>query len=80
MLNQPKIAILPRAAGVPNVHRVPRGFWGKWSYDAKRVFNETYATMRDNQPLFQHPKAESVPAAYWRTTAWNAAVVAAETR
>jgi hypothetical protein len=78
MPKQPRIAILPKAVTVPNVYRVPKGFWSAWSFDAKRVFNGTYEMMRHDQTMLNHPKAAVMPQAHWNTVAWNAAVIAAE--
>jgi hypothetical protein len=63
---------------VLNVHKVPQKQWRKWSYHAKRVFNELFSAMSRNQWTFTHPKAEERPATQWNTTAWNAAWLAAD--
>lgn len=61
-----------------NTHKVPLKQWRKWTPAARKVFNETFETMSDNQGLFQHPKTAAVPQAQWTTTAWNAAWIAAD--
>ena len=61
-----------------NTHKVPLKQWRKWTPAARKVFNETYDTMVNNQGLFQHPKTAAVPQAQWTTTAWNAAWTAAD--
>lgn len=61
-----------------NTHKVPLKQWRKWTPAARKVFNETYDTMLNNQGLFQHPKTAAVPQAQWTTTAWNAAWTAAD--
>lgn len=61
-----------------NTFKVPLKQWRKWTPAARKVFNETYETMTDNQGLFQHPKTAAVPQAQWMTTAWNAAWIAAD--
>lgn len=61
-----------------NSHKVPLKHWRKWTPQARKVFNETYETMLENQGLFLHPKMATVPQAQWKTTAWNAAWTAAD--
>ena len=61
-----------------NQHKVPVKKWRKWSDQARAVFNELYGTMRANQKLFLHPKAEAVSAQLWKTVCWNAAWIAAD--
>lgn len=61
-----------------NAHKVPAKQWRRWNSDGRRVFNELYGAMMDDQTVFQHPKAGEVPAKHWATTAWNAAWVAAD--
>lgn len=65
-------------SGSDNTHKVPMRHWRKWTPQARKVFNETYDTMLNNQGLFQHPKTAAVPQAQWKTTAWNAAWTAAD--
>jgi hypothetical protein len=61
-----------------NQHKVSPRQWKKWCDLAQRVFNATYTDMVHNQGLFVHPKADPVSAVHWKTTAWNAAWIAAE--
>lgn len=61
-----------------NVNKVPLKQWKRWTPAARKVFNETFETMNENQGLFQHPKTAAVPQAQWKTTAWNAAWTAAD--
>lgn len=61
-----------------NIHKVPLKHWRKWTPQARKVFNETYETMLENQGLFLRPKQATVPQAQWKTTAWNAAWTAAD--
>ncbi len=61
-----------------NVYKVHSRKWKKWSVVAKGVFNRTYAIMKDNPGLFRHPKDPSRSAKFFKTTAWNAAWIAAD--
>lgn len=61
---------------IKNTHKVSKSQWKKWSHTARFVFNSTYELMLD-QSLFVHPKAVEVKAEHWKTTAWNAAWMAA---
>lgn len=61
-----------------NRHKVPQKKWRKWSLAARKVFNETYSAMSSNQKLFLHPQHENVSKRLWKTTAWNAAWIAAD--
>lgn len=61
-----------------NTYRVSSKSWKQWSPQAKAVFNSVFGYMRDNQENFLHPKAPALPAIQWRTTAWNAAWIAAD--
>jgi len=60
-----------------NVHKVPAKQWRRWGDRARRVFNAVYSSMSDQQ-LFAHPKAEKIRPAFWKTTRWNAAWIAAD--
>lgn len=62
----------------PNLHKVPKSPWKKWSAEAQNIFNEVYELMKTNQNLFSHPKAAVQQAEFWDTTAWNAAWTAAD--
>ena len=61
-----------------NCFWVKDSVWKKWSKNARQVFNMTYRFMRDNQDLMIHPNTKKVPGLQWKTTAWNAAWVAAD--
>lgn len=61
-----------------NRYKVPLKKWRKWTDTARRVFNETYSTMVNNQWTFLHPQQEKISRRMWRTTAWNAAWIAAD--
>jgi hypothetical protein len=61
-----------------NVNRVPRSQWRKWSKEARAVFNRVYSFMFDNRDLMLHPKQDKPKPAHWKTTAWNAAWIAAD--
>lgn len=63
---------------VKNTYRVPKKRWQTWDEAARYVFNETYSTMHDNVELFLHPKQEEPGHIEWKTTAWNAAWIAAD--
>jgi hypothetical protein len=60
-----------------NLYKVPKSQWKKWSPQARRVFNTVYDSMVLNQWLFKHPKAPDLDNLHWKTTAWNAAWIAA---
>jgi hypothetical protein len=61
-----------------NRYKVPLKKWRKWSASARRVFNETYSAMANNQMTFLHPQQDKISGRLWRTTAWNAAWIAAD--
>lgn len=58
--------------------KVGKGQWKRWTPQAQRVFNYLYPLMLENKSLFVHPKADYVQDVLWKTTAWNAAWMAAE--
>lgn len=64
-------------SSLKNSHRVPAKQWGRWSAQARRVFNDVYSAMIGDQDMFLHPKASPLPETHWKTTAWNAAWTAA---
>ena len=68
---------IPKRESV-NRNKVPLKQWRKWNVAARKVFNETYGTMRKNQWAFLHPKQDKVSPQLWRTVAWNAAWIAAD--
>ena len=61
-----------------NVFHVPVKQWTKWNEPAKRVFNDVYSSMKQNQSVFKHPKQEKSSREHWKTICWNAAWTAAE--
>ena len=60
-----------------NCYGVRDSVWKKWSRNARLVFNITYAFIIDNQDLMVHPNTKKVLRYQWKTTAWNAAWIAA---
>lgn len=60
-----------------NLYHVPGKTWRAWSVQARGVFNLIFSTMRPNQSLFIHPKAQPHSKEQWSTVAWNAAWIAA---
>lgn len=63
---------------IENENKVAKSQWKKWSPQAKYVFNHVYATMKNNQALFLHPKTKEQDETHWNTTCWNAAWTAAD--
>lgn len=65
-----------------NTHSVPQRQWRKWTLVAKHVFNKTYSHMMSNPEVYFHPDYLEDPGLpdlkYFRTTAWNAAWMAAD--
>ncbi|WP_396189871.1 hypothetical protein [Flavobacterium sp.] len=71
--------ILFKIGTVENLYMADtKGMWDKWNDVQRYVFNETYEYLCDNQNVLLHPKAKTATAAMWNTTAWNAAVIAAD--
>jgi hypothetical protein len=62
---------------VENIYFVPKRQWRKWSDTEQRLFNGMYQTMLDQQ-LFKHPLGATQSDECWKTTAWNAAWMAAD--
>lgn len=62
---------------VGNKFAVPADVWDSWSEAAQQVFNRLYWYMLQNQTLFKHPKSPVLEHEQWKTTAWNAAWIAA---
>lgn len=52
--------------------------WRKWNQVQRQLFNDTYSYIRNNQPLFMHPKGRKLNEDHWNTVAWNAAWIAAD--
>lgn len=61
-----------------NTHKVPIKQWRRWPIRSRIVFNTVYQSMLRNPEYFLHPMAERVGLRLWKTTAWNAAWVAAD--
>ena len=61
-----------------NTYKVPVKQWRKWSELGRRIFNETFRAMTDNPECYWHPMAARITKRLWRTTAWNAAWIAAD--
>lgn len=76
MYEEIKLKIDKRDAA--NKHRVPKKQWRKWSLLARKVFNELYSAMVLNKELFLHPHQKKLTNRMWKTTAWNAAWIAAD--
>lgn len=62
---------------IVNRYKVPKKIWSKWTEPARRLFNELHKSMADQQ-IYTHPKAPQLPRDQWKTTAWNAAWMAAD--
>lgn len=58
--------------------KVPKKQWSKWSKRAQAVFNRCYKFFRTSQWAMVHPKAPTLNARLWDTTAYNAAWIAAD--
>lgn len=61
-----------------NKNRVPVSQWRKWDEAERSLFNTLYSYMYDNMELFLHPKQKAPEHLHWKTTAWNAAWIAAD--
>ena len=61
-----------------NTFKVSKEKWYEWSEKAHVVFNRTYEFMMDNQWAMLHPKQPVPKPAHYKTTAWNAAWIAAD--
>lgn len=61
-----------------NTHNVPRRQWKKWTLVGQSTFNMLYSHMKDSQQLYVHPMSQMVPDFHFKTTAWNAAWMAAD--
>lgn len=63
---------------IKNKFKVPKKKWSKWTQSGRAMFNTLYYTMTENQTVFRHPKEPEVSRPHWKTTAWNAAWIAAD--
>lgn len=61
-----------------NIFKVPKKQWSRWSELARGVFNRSYQFFVGNQDKMLHPKAKASTKEQWKTTAWNAAWIAAD--
>jgi hypothetical protein len=69
---------IPTSALPRNTHRVQRGQWRKWNVKARETFNWLFGLMTKQPDLFTHPKAPKQRPEHRKTTAWNAAWLAAD--
>jgi hypothetical protein len=61
-----------------NKYKAPKKMWRRWGVVGQRVFNEMFATLRDN-PRFVVFADEPLPTKRrWRVVAWNTAWLAAD--
>lgn len=65
-------------ATVPNTYKVQQKQWRKWNAKARETFNWLFGLMTKQPELFAHPKAPKQASAHIKTTAWNAAWLAAD--
>ena len=72
------LKVLHRAKGAKNAYKVPVRQWRKWSELARRVFNLHFYELKENQAVLTHPKTQQISQREWRTQAWNAAWLAAD--
>ena len=76
MYEEVKLKVEKRTA--VNRHLVPKRQWRKWSAAGRKVFNEVFSTMSQNQRTFLHPHHDKISWRLRKTTAWNAAWIAAD--
>ena len=72
------LKVFARAKGAKNAYKVPVKQWRKWSELARRVFNLHFYELKENQSILSHPQCDQVSVRMWRTLAWNAAWLAAD--
>ena len=60
-----------------NCYHVQKKVWSEWSKTAQAVFNRSYSFFIKNKETMFHPKAVAPNKVHYRTTAWNAAWIAA---
>lgn len=63
---------------IRNRYKVAVSKWRQWTRSGRMTFNYVYGLMYGDQSLFIHPKAVVQKPAYWKTTCWNAAWMAAD--
>lgn len=61
-----------------NINKLPKKAWDQWSEQARQEFNDVYDFICSNQDLIIHPKMMKMRQDHWKTIAWNAAWVAAD--
>ena len=59
-----------------NSYKVPQKVWSRWSKGRQAVFNRVFGELKHQ--TWGHPKADVMPAAHWKTIAWNASWIAGE--
>lgn len=73
-----ELKVFAKANGAKNAYKVPVKKWRKWSELARRVFNLHFYELKENQSILTHPQCDTMSARMWRTVAWNAAWLAAD--
>lgn len=63
---------------IDNIYKVSKKQWKKWNPQEQTLFNELHWYMIENQHLFKHPLGAAQVDKIWKTTAWNAAWMAAD--
>jgi|GEM_PF-4746071 len=71
-------AVFDAAPAVSNKHAVGGEKWNDWHPQAQQTFNYLFEMMTKSVDLFLHPKAPRPSKEGARTTAWNAAWLAAD--
>lgn len=61
-----------------NLYGVSNRQWKKWNNSEQKLFNKLYNYMYKNQKLLIHPEVDATTLSHWKTTAWNAAWMAAD--
>lgn len=69
---------IPATATSRNIYRVQPRQWRKWNAKARETFNWLFGLMTKQPELFAHPKAPKQRPEHRKTTAWNAAWLAAD--
>ena len=63
---------------IENVFGVQKRQWKKWDEVERFTFNSLFDQMMSSTYLFIHPEDEMPHPYHWKTTAWNAAWMAAD--
>lgn len=61
-----------------NLYGVSKRQWKKWNEQERKLFNDLFSSMMFEQRIFLHPEAVARSDKHWKTTAWNAAYLAAD--